>query len=305
MGAGEDAQAGRLLYRLYGMYLAVLSARCAAEEAARLGGDVASTVFGPARGRGPDSRHGYGWEQLPDGPLLPAPARDPLQLPQGPLAGWPWERGFAEALVRWASALQWVPGSGQVTYTELAVHFESHSNRALPATPGHRHARQVLSLRQRARVLREAADLLQPLLAGGTLLEGCFRWMCASLVPLGGFHSLGCTERPVFACRPDMRQHMQEVQQHCLELWTHRLSTPGAGHKDYFLAGYLPRRPGGGAPARPYEIVCAQRPRAVGVARPRPPPSADVRPAPCRLCPVHLQPQCEQCRLVRRGVAHC
>ena len=48
VGAGEDAQVGRLLYRLYGMYLAVLSARRAAEEAARLGGDVASTVFGPA-----------------------------------------------------------------------------------------------------------------------------------------------------------------------------------------------------------------------------------------------------------------
>ena len=105
VGAGEDAQAGRLLYRLYGMYLAVLSARRAAEEAARLGGDLASTVFGPARGRGLDSRQGYGWEHLADGPLRPTPAHDPVQQPQGPLAGWPWERGFAEALVRWALAL--------------------------------------------------------------------------------------------------------------------------------------------------------------------------------------------------------
>ena len=135
-GAGEDAQAGQLLYRLYGMYLAVLSARRAAEEAARLGGDVASTVFVPARGGGPDSRQGYGWEQLADGPLRPAPALDPLQLPQGPLAGWPWDRSFAEALVRWALVLQWVLGSGQVTYAELALDFESHSNRALPARPG-------------------------------------------------------------------------------------------------------------------------------------------------------------------------
>ena len=100
------------------------------------------------------------WEQLADGALRPAPARDPLELPQGPLARWTWERDFAEALVRWASALQWVPGSGQVTYAELALHFESHSNRALPTGPGHRHARQVLSLRERARVLREVADLL-------------------------------------------------------------------------------------------------------------------------------------------------
>ena len=112
VGAGEDAQAGRRLYRLYGMYLAVLWACRAAEEEARLGGGVASTVFGLARGRGPVSRQGYGWEQLADGPLRPAPERDPLQLLQGPLAGWPWEHGFAEALVHWASALQWVLGPG-------------------------------------------------------------------------------------------------------------------------------------------------------------------------------------------------
>ena len=79
------------------MYLAVLSARHAAEEAAKLGGDTASTVLGPAQGWGPDSRQWYGWGQLADGPLHPAPAQDALQLPQGQLAGWPWERGFAEA----------------------------------------------------------------------------------------------------------------------------------------------------------------------------------------------------------------
>ena len=55
VGAGEDAQARRLLYRLYSMYLTVLSARRTSEEAVRLGGDAASTVFGPARGQGPDS----------------------------------------------------------------------------------------------------------------------------------------------------------------------------------------------------------------------------------------------------------
>ena len=77
VGEDEDAQAGRPLYRLYGMYLAVLSARRAAEAAVRLGGDAASTVFGPARGHGLDSRRGYGWEQPADGPLRPTPARDP------------------------------------------------------------------------------------------------------------------------------------------------------------------------------------------------------------------------------------
>ena len=41
-------QAERLMYRLYGMYLAVPPARKVAEEAALLNGDTASTVFGPA-----------------------------------------------------------------------------------------------------------------------------------------------------------------------------------------------------------------------------------------------------------------
>ena len=141
-------------------------------------------------------------------------------------------RGGAQRAVR--QLLPTVPPLlGKVIYTELALDFESHT-------------RQVLSLRERAHVLREAVDLLQPLLAGGTVLEGDFRWMWASLVPLGGFRSMGRTERPVFACRLDMPRHMQQLQQHCLELWTRRLSNPGAGRKDYFLAGYLPRRPGGG-----------------------------------------------------------
>ena len=64
VGEGEETQFERLPYRLYGMYLAVLSARSAVEEAAVLGGDAASTVFGPAQGRGPDFRRGYGWEHL-------------------------------------------------------------------------------------------------------------------------------------------------------------------------------------------------------------------------------------------------
>ena len=39
------------MYRLYGMYLTVLSAHKVAEEVARRNGDPASTVFSPARGR--------------------------------------------------------------------------------------------------------------------------------------------------------------------------------------------------------------------------------------------------------------
>ena len=40
-------------------------------------------------------------------------------------------------------------------------------------------------------VLREAVNLLQPLLASGSLLEGDFWWICTCLVPLGGSAAWG------------------------------------------------------------------------------------------------------------------
>ena len=66
----------------------------------------------------------------------------------------------------------------------------------------------------------------------------------------GDFRSMGRTARSVFACRPAMRRHMQQLQQHYLELWTRRLSTPRAGREPHLLAGNLPwhGRRGPGAP---------------------------------------------------------
>ena len=62
---------------------------------------------------------------------------------------------------------------------------------------------------------------------------------------MGGFRSMR-SERPMFACRLDMQQHMQHLRQNCLELRTRRLVTPWAGGRDGFLAGHLLRRRGGG-----------------------------------------------------------
>ena len=72
------------------------------------------------------------------------------------------------------------------------------------------------------------------------------------------------------------------------------------------MTGYPARRPSGGRGRGAYRIGRAQRPRAVAVARPHPPSAgADVRPAPYRLCPSHVKPQCKQSRMALRGVAHC
>ena len=96
------------------------------------------------------------------------------------------------------------PGApeSQVTCPELALDFGSHNNRAQSARPSNRHARQVLSLRERPRVLREAADLLHPLLAGETLLRGLFRWMCAALGQVLQWVFLYFQRAPTQCCSP-------------------------------------------------------------------------------------------------------
>ena len=246
VGQGEDAQVGRLLYRLYGMYLVVLSACRGGETGRRCGlhGVWTGTGSGPGFAKGVRVGAAGRWPA--------APARDPLQLPQGPLVGWPWERGFAQAPVCWASALLWTPGSGQVTDAELAKDFECHSNRA----------RQASAIAEGAGACAAGGGRLA---AAPACRQPCWRGTSAGCAPLwcpwGASAAWGAWSgrclRAGLTCGSTCSSSSSTA-------WTR-----GAGRKDHFLAAYLPRRPGGGAPARPFEIVRAQRPRAVGVARPR------------------------------------
>ena len=75
---GGSGGAGRLMYRLYGTYLAVLSARMGAEVAARGDAGAGPSVFAIARRCPPDARPGYPWGQQGAGPHLPAPPTAPL-----------------------------------------------------------------------------------------------------------------------------------------------------------------------------------------------------------------------------------
>ena len=109
----------------------------------------------------------------------------------------------------------------------------------------------------------------------------------------------------MFACRLDMHQQMQPVHRHCLNMWMRRLTTPGAGRQDYFLALSLARHPGGGAPVRQYELVRVENMRAVGAVRLRKLPAMECWLVPCYCCPIHQQLACEQRWLARRTVAHC
>ena len=49
---------------------------------------------------------------------------------------WRWEPAFRDALLSWLRELQWEPGLGQVTFVELALDFQAHAGRAMPASPG-------------------------------------------------------------------------------------------------------------------------------------------------------------------------
>ena len=87
-------------------------------------------------------------------------------------------------------------------YVELALDFEAHAERALPAPSDHRLRGVTLPLRTWGQVLKMALDALQPHLQAGDPLQGKEVWMAKSLLPLGGFRCVGRAARPLFA-RPD------------------------------------------------------------------------------------------------------
>ena len=247
------------MYRMYGMYLVLLSARMGPEVAARQDAGAGASVFAIVRKRPPDARRGYPWRQLGAGPHPPAPPTALLALRAGPPPGWPWEESFAMALPPWTSRLRWLSGQGQVTYVELALDFEAHAEQALPAPSDHRLRGVTLPLRTRGQVLKMALDALQPHLQARDLLQGKEVWMAKSLLPLGGFRCVERAVRPLFA-RPDaMLFQMRHLEAHCRALWTRRLAWLGAGRQDVFLLDYLPPAGPWLQPLRPFQCLPRRR----------------------------------------------
>ena len=299
----EEDQAGRLMYRLYGMYLAVLAARMGEEVAARRDAGAGPSVFAVARRRPPDARRGYPWGQLGAGPHLPAPPAVLLALRAGPPPGWPWEASFAEALLLQASQLRWLPGQGHVTYVELAVDLEAHAERALSAHSDHKLRAVTLPLRARGQVLKRALDALQPHVQAGELLQGKEVWMAKSLLPLGGHCCVGRTARPLFACPASMQFQMRQLEAHCRERWTRRLARPGTGRQEVFVLDYFRPAGPGQRPLRPFERLPrrqVQRGRQ-GAGNGEAGPAEGPRRA--TLCAKHRAPPCAVCR--QRGAEHC
>ena len=125
---------------------------------------------------------------------------------------------------------------------ELALDFEEHVGWALLVAPGHKLAGRVLPRREQVHVLK--LDKTQQFLRACRLLGGQLRPLCNTLVPFGGYKCMGLqcmgrTERPVFACRQAMQEHMRRPEVHCRALWG-RLARPGRGRREAFPNDYLP-----------------------------------------------------------------
>ena len=127
------------------------------------------------------------------------------------------------ALLSWLRELQWEPGLGQVTFAELVLDFEAHSGRAMPASPGAELQSIVLSLHERAQVLRTALSVLQRHVVSGTLVQRTMTLKARSLVPLGAGPLAGLTARPYFTRRQDMRVQLQALATYCEERWVNKI----------------------------------------------------------------------------------
>ena len=154
----EVDQAGWLMYRLHGMYVAVLSAHMGAEVAARREVGAGPLVFAIARRRPPDARRGYPWGQL-DAAHIPRPANDAIGFARRPATGVA-VGGVVCDGSRAVGRLRWLLGQGHVTYVELAQDSKAHAERALPAPSNHRLRGVTLPLRNRCQVLKMALDAL-------------------------------------------------------------------------------------------------------------------------------------------------
>ena len=90
-------------------------------------------------------------------------------------------------------------------FAELVLDFEAHLGRAMPASRGAELHSIVLSLHERARLLRTALLVLQRHVASGTLVQGTMTLKARSLVPLAAGPLAGLTAGPYFTRRQDMR----------------------------------------------------------------------------------------------------
>ena len=165
-------------------------------------------------------------------PCPPPPAR-PVCLHNPTARTWPWAKPFLVGLLAWLRALQWTEDADIVSFIELALDFEEHTARTLPAAAQAKFQGQTLPLQERARVLRLALCNLRKRVKLGSLHRAKLITRAMSLVPLGGLPVAGLDRRPYFACRDAMHKHVQLLASYSESTWTLRTHTRANAHRQY------------------------------------------------------------------------
>ena len=218
-----------LLANLHALMLAVLRLRMQRDQ-------VTPLLF-RARGVLQGLRQ-YPHQQLVGPPPCPPWGLVGVTLGRVTEGSWPWEVQFLADLLAWLGALVWADEVGTVSFLELAMDFEAHAGRALPAAPQAAFRGTSLPLQERARVLRLALTTLGKLVRTGCLYPARMVTRCAALVPLGGPLLCGLSRRPYFACREAMLHHVSELATYCEA----RIVLGTARRYDKRPSAYRPRR---------------------------------------------------------------
>ena len=291
------------LYRLYGMYLAVLAARMAASAGDQPGhGDYLFPEQPHPRPRDP-----YPWDAFV-GPIPGDAVCHQPRLQPGVPADWRWPQDFIHDLVRWARALPRAPRPAEVSWAELALDYEAFVGRALPASPDHRLRGTRLPLGERVQVVRNAVGRAERHLAAGALLGGAPPGRCRSLPPLGGRVCAALSARPYFAARHEVMLQLMGLAALCCDSWARCMRAPARmppQHNDCFLMDYFPRLLEGGPPLLSYARRPPRAPaRGVPLAAPqrsRPPRAGSGTQG--ALCLEHGAPSCARCKSLGWGIS--
>ena len=115
----------------------------------------------------------------------------------------------------WLQDLQWQEHDGCASFLELALDFEAHLGRAMPAAQGHDLQGISLSLHERGRVLRSALAVLEKHVVQGVVAPGPMVVCCRSLVPMGAGLMAGLRCRPYFTQRDEMIRQLDGLWGYC------------------------------------------------------------------------------------------
>ena len=120
-----------------------------------------------------------------------------------------------------------------MSFIELALDFEEHAARTLPAAPQAKFQGHTLPLPERARVLRLALCTHRKLVKSGSLHPAKVITRATSLVPLGGPPVAGLNRHPYFSCHDAMHEHVQLLASYCESTWRLRTHTRTNTHRPY------------------------------------------------------------------------